>query len=248
MENETNPSPENKMSAFPILFFVWNSFIVISLVVALFGAGLSLKYVNQLKINFDTKIQRLTQEIDLLKQTSLDSQQELTQKITQLQKSFENYSLQKNEIQNIKKLKLKPPLDQTALLAKSSDLMGRIKYLPLNTRFSHPPQEKPTSMPNWKHSLENSWQALQKIIVIRRIDQTMRFPLMPSQRFVLDQNIQWLLLQTQWAILQADPVLYKNSLAQVESWVKNYFDPEAQVTKDFLKDLSKLEEINIVAD
>lgn len=151
---------------------------------------------------------------------------------------------------DITALKAISKVDTTGLLATLAALTQQIEQLPLPhtnslLRKAKSSQPEIESQSTWKQGLQHSWQSLQKMIVIRRTDQPITPMLLPQQRNILEQNLQLLLQQAQWAVLQAEPSLYQQSLEQASNWIKRYFDQDAANTRSVLTTLAKLKAVDI---
>lgn len=161
-------------------------------------------------------LEMATDDITSLNQSDLfPLQRKITTHLLQLEKISEN---------------------QQASLDKISQLISRIPTLSTVT-YAEPntPVKTPTS---------RAWKALEKIIIIQRLDES-AVPLLPKQRDVIEQTLHLFLQQATSAILQKDQTLYNESLKQAENILEKYFNKNSPDTKSFMKDLSELQQTNI---
>ncbi len=96
----------------------------------------------------------------------------------------------------------------------------------------------------WKRGLQETWQALQKIIIVR-YNTANTLPLVtPEQKDFLLQNLHAIFAKAMWAVLHRQPEIYQSSLGQASEWVAKYFvvDP---LTQSMLTNLSQLQKINV---
>jgi uroporphyrin-3 C-methyltransferase len=97
----------------------------------------------------------------------------------------------------------------------------------------------------WKRGLQTSWQALQKIVVVR-YHESGALPFMtPDQQLFLYQNVHAMISQSMWALLHGQTIIYQKSLQQTINWVKEYFLLDSPVTQAVLNELNELQKIDI---
>jgi uroporphyrin-3 C-methyltransferase len=143
-----------------------------------------------------------------------------------------------------------PKVDVAGLLSQLNALQIQAAQLPLLVPMTSSAvvsdlQSQTTPSSNWRTALDKSLKTLQKLIVIRRHDQPIA-PLLPQeQQLYLQQNLQLLLQQAQWAVMQGQASVYQNSLQQAEDWTKLYFVSNAAMTQTMLQTLQELKKINI---
>lgn len=144
-----------------------------------------------------------------------------------------------------------PKVDTAGLLARINALQIQATQLPLlvPTSIVMPKEDsqktQPSTKSDWRMSLKKSWESLQKLIVIRHHDQPIA-PLLPQeQQIYLQQNLQLLLQQAQWAVLQRQETVYQSSLQQARMWVATYFTGNAAATQAMLQAIQELQQINV---
>ncbi len=152
---------------------------------------------------------------------------------------------------DLTRLQSAPVVNVTSLYVQLSGLNHELDQLPLP---SHPlkAEEKPVAepvmsqtLPWWKAGWAYSWQALSKIIVIRKTE-TNALPLvMPDEKLFLFQNLHAQMENAMWAVLHRNSGVYQASLLRMQAWIQQYFDQESDVTKSMLQNMSELQKINL---
>ena len=72
--------------------------------------------------------------------------------------------------------------------------------------------------------------------------------LAPNQDIYLRENIRLRLQLAIMAVPRQQDDLYKQSLEAVATWVRSYFDTNAEVTQNFLKSVDELADMSIYVD
>jgi len=153
--------------------------------------------------------------------------------------------------QSLVTLQAVPKVDIAGLLTRINALQIQANQLPLLMPMQAvKSQAKETDSSqathaSWKDTMAKSWQGLQKLVVIQRHDQPIASLLPQEQQVYLQQNLQLLLQQAQWAVMQRQGTVYQTSLQQAEQWVKLYFASNAAVTQSMLEGITELQKINI---
>ncbi len=180
-------------------------------------------------MQFNSRYGALTQR---MAQVESDSK-EMNDKVMQATKSLQPEQVQANVEETY-----------TRLMALS-DQLGQLPLATIATEQKPAVPEPPTKQVWWKKGLWESWLVLQKIVVVRH-NENNTLPLMiPSEREFLYQNLQAQLDTAIWGLLHHKPVIYRTSLAQLNNWIKKYFDQEAPTTKAVLTSLTELQAINV---
>lgn len=143
-----------------------------------------------------------------------------------------------------------PQVDVAGLLAQINALQMQATQLPIlqlasPTETLNNDQQTNTVTPNWQSGLNKSLETFQKLIVIRHSNHPVE-PLLPAQQQAyLQQNIQLLLQQAQWAALRGQSTIYQASLQQAMDWIQRYFVANATITDTMVKAITDLQKINI---
>lgn len=105
-------------------------------------------------------------------------------------------------------------------------------------------QTKAKSQPSiWRRGWDKTWNTLKSIVVIKHGNSSKLIP--PSERNYIDQHLQLLLAQAQWALIRHKQKLYSTSIKQAETWTKQYYAEDKQQTKAMLASLKKLSQLQI---
>lgn len=97
----------------------------------------------------------------------------------------------------------------------------------------------------WQSGLQTSWEGLQKIVIVKRGNQDKLPLVMPQEKIYLYQNLHAQLESALWAILHRENAVYQISLNRAITWIKQYFDQEAAITKSILQELEALQTVNL---
>lgn len=151
---------------------------------------------------------------------------------------------------NIVALQAVPKIDLAGLLTRITALQIETARLP---SIGLPPQQQPAEEDQpanlarspLRKAIHDSWETLQKIVVIRRQDQQIEPLLSPEQQTYLQQNLQLILQQAQWAALRGQEDVYLSSLIQAEKWVQHYFAGNLPATQAFINAIGQLKKINV---
>ncbi len=150
--------------------------------------------------------------------------------------------------QDITKLQAVPNVDDTAIILKMDALANQVDNLPLMLpeALTTPATSVTQSLnQNWKTKLQQSLHALKNIVVVQRYDGQLKPILSAEQKSYLSQNIQLMLQQAQWALLQRKPDLYRANLTRIQTWLARFYNVQSANAKAFLNTLAELQAINI---
>ncbi len=179
-----------------------------------------------------TLLQRADQVLQNLQEaTVLDIRKSLSEKISILQQL--------------------PKVDVTGLYLELVALNKQLDQLPLPVSPLKANQGTITPLvedPNitwWQKGLTQTWQALQKIVIVRNNMNDVRPLILPEEKVFLYQNLHAKLEDAMWGALRRDLTVYQSSLARATEWIKVYFDQDAPATQRMLQNLMKLQEVNI---
>ena len=96
---------------------------------------------------------------------------------------------------------------------------------------------------NWQGALDNAWQEVKSLVVIRHQQDGAAAVLVPEQRYFLYQNLKLKLEAVRLALLSSNSSLYDASLKSSTQWLEQYFVGEERDA--MLTLLAELEAINI---
>jgi len=155
--------------------------------------------------------------------------------------------------QDLKQLLSVAGVDQNAVMQKLSQLANTVDELPvLDVNFGDDQNatKLSDSLSDWAENAETSATSfLNHFIRISPKHGADRKELLaPNQDIYLRENIRLRLQLAIMAVPRQQNELYKQSLEAVASWIRSYFDTNAEVTQSFLKSVDELSEVSIYVD
>lgn len=81
----------------------------------------------------------------------------------------------------------------------------------------------PVNEASWQQAVDDVWQQIRSLVVIRHDQSGESAVLVPEQRYFLYQNLRLQLESARLALLNADASSYKHSLQTAVSWLERYF-------------------------
>lgn len=155
--------------------------------------------------------------------------------------------------QDLKQLLSVADVDQNAVMQKLSQLANTVDELPvLDVNFGDDQNatKLSDSLSDWAENAEKSATSfLNHFIRISPKHGADRKELLaPNQDIYLRENIRLRLQLAIMAVPRQQNELYKQSLEAVASWIRSYFDTNAEVTQSFLKSVDELSEVSIYVD
>lgn len=152
------------------------------------------------------------------------------------------------DIANVQSL---PQVDVTSLYLRIAALNEQVDKLPLPQsplKQDNQPLTAasiPQDLPWWKAAMEYTWQALNKIVIVRKNSKDTLPLVMPEEKMFFYQNLHAQMENVMWSILHRDQAIYQTSLTRLIAWIPQYFDQDAQATKSLLQSLTEMQQINI---
>ena len=155
--------------------------------------------------------------------------------------------------QDLKQLLSVAGVDQNAVMQKLSQLANTVDELPvLDVNFGDDQNatKLSDSLSDWTENAKKSATSfLNHFIRISPKHGADRKELLaPNQDIYLRENIRLRLQLAIMAVPRQQNELYKQSLEAVASWIRSYFDTNAEVTQSFLKSVDELSEVSIYVD
>ena len=155
--------------------------------------------------------------------------------------------------QDLKQLLSVAGVHQNAVMQKLSQLANTVDELPvLDVNFGDDQNatKLSDSLSDWAENAEKSATSfLNHFIRISPKHGADRKELLaPNQDIYLRENIRLRLQLAIMAVPRQQNELYKQSLEAVASWIRSYFDTNAEVTQSFLKSVDELSELSIYVD
>ena len=155
--------------------------------------------------------------------------------------------------QDLKQLLSVAGVDQNAVMQKLSQLANTVDELPvLDVNFGDDQNatKLSDSLSDWaENAVKSATSFLNHFIRISPKHGADRKELLaPNQDIYLRENIRLRLQLAIMAVPRQQNELYKQSLEAVASWIRSYFDTNAEVTQSFLKSVDELSEVSIYVD
>ena len=155
--------------------------------------------------------------------------------------------------QDLKQLLSVAGVDQNSVMQKLSQLANTVDELPvLDVNFGDDQNatKLSDSLSDWAENAEKSATSfLNHFIRISPKHGADRKELLaPNQDIYLRENIRLRLQLAIMSVPRQQNELYKQSLEAVASWIRSYFDTNAEVTQSFLKSVDELSEVSIYVD
>jgi len=147
---------------------------------------------------------------------------------------------------DIQQLNSLTTIDIVGLSLKLNAIQKQIETLPLKTPDPKTMQQKNqqamqvSQADGWKQIPAAIWQDLLTLFKIQTHDERVQPLLSPEHRFFLIQNLKLQLEQARLALLNNQPVIYKDRIQQAQQWIKRYFNNQHQLSKAVNKNLTEL--------
>ncbi|RKQ40202.1 uroporphyrinogen-III C-methyltransferase [Enterobacter sp. R1(2018)] len=146
-------------------------------------------------------------------------------------------------------------VDYDGIILKLNQLSNQVDNLRLadndsdDTPMDSDGSELSSTVHEWRQNLVKSWHNFMDIfITIRRRDESAVPLLAPNQDIYLRENIRSRLLVAAQAVPRHQDETYKQSLENVSTWVRAYYDTDDATTKAFLDELEALGQQSINMD
>lgn len=143
-------------------------------------------------------------------------------------------------------------VDYDGMILKVNQLANQIDNLRLadnnddDSPMDSDSDELSSSISEWRVNLQKSWQNfMDSFITVRRRDETAVLLLAPNQDIYLRENIRSRLLVAAQAVPRHQEETWKQSLDNVSTWVRAYYDTDDATTKAFLDEVDKLSQQSI---
>ena len=143
-------------------------------------------------------------------------------------------------------------VDYDGIILKVNQLSNQIDNLQLadnnddDSPMDSDGTELSSSLSEWRINLQKSWQNfMDSFITVRRRDETAVPLLAPNQDIYLRENIRSRLLVAAQAVPRHQEETWKQSLDNVSTWVRAYYDTDDATTKAFLDEVDKLSQQSI---
>ena len=153
-------------------------------------------------------------------------------------------------VKNISDLQAIAPVDIKSLSDQLTQLQTDVPKLSILVA----PKPNTSILENTPHQAQKKWwdrawdnirASLKQLVVITHQSEDIPAMMTPEQQIYLQENLQLLIMQAQWAALNHNNDLYQSSLNQAKDWVNKYYVQNSANTQAFLKSLDTLLAINL---
>jgi len=153
-------------------------------------------------------------------------------------------------LKDISALQIVPLFDLDTLTTQLSNLRGQVSSLsilvapkPNTSILENTPHESHKKW--WQRAWDNIKASTQQLVIVRHQKEKIPALMAPEEQMYLQENLELLLMQAQWALINHHAVIYQKSLKQAQSWVEQYYVQNSASTQEFLKQLHSLINQNI---
>jgi uroporphyrin-3 C-methyltransferase len=157
--------------------------------------------------------------------------------------------------EDISSLSAVSQVDYDGIILKLNQLSNQVDNLRLadndsdDTPMDSDGSELSSTVHEWRQNLVKSWHNfMDSFITIRRRDESAVPLLAPNQDIYLRENIRSRLLVAAQAVPRHQDETYKQSLENVSTWVRAYYDTDDATTKAFLDESEALGQQSINMD
>ena len=157
-----------------------------------------------------------------------------------------------NSIQSLKQIE---QVDLAGLSLTLTALNKDLEKLPLHTpdpvakaKEASTELQESKQVTSWTELPAAMWRDIKNLIVIRDHEQPVGPLLSPEQRFFLVENLRLQIEQARLAMLSNQHEVYKERITTAVSWIEQYYDKEAAITKTTLDTLRQLQAVAIAPE
>lgn len=175
--------------------------------------------------------------ITLIQQTDATLSEVTQHNVVEIRKALDQALIQ---------LKSIPKIDIEGMLSQLDAIqiqVGELKSKPLIPSFvSETKKAKPETQPTsiWRDGLQNSIDALKKLVVVRSQDETTTPILSALHIKIIQENIRFNLQEAELALLMQNEKIYSMALDKAIHQIQNTFDPDNQSVKSLTQQLEQL--------
>lgn len=152
-----------------------------------------------------------------------------------------------NEIAQLKAI---PSVDTIGLLSKveaTQTLVNQLQVQPLAKKNIVPTEQK-SDTSNWPIRFQDSMNALEKLVVIRRHDKEIKPLLSSSLESLVKENIRINLQQVLWGIITHDAAVYQFALKQALNNIKRAFNENEPSVQALINQVNALQQVKWTQD
>ncbi len=117
-----------------------------------------------------------------------------------------------------------PALNKQRLLNELDDIINQVKHIPIiPSALTQPSVQSTTESKHshpWWDNIKQNLTKLKSFVIISKIDNPQAFAFTPESKMLTKQSILAKLVQAEWAILNSQPKIYKQSLSSAKNMLK----------------------------
>lgn len=165
------------------------------------------------------------------------------QRLLDVRRAIAEEKVQVGAVEKIDESGILSQLDAAQQLTQQL-LIHQVLALPDDkTRIATPVSK---TSPSWRERLQSSLASLEKLVVVRRVNEDVQPLMTPAYIALLRESVQLMLQEAQLAVLQRNEGLYQLVLKQAINKVTQSFDCHDPSTEALLKQLKSLTQTTIV--
>jgi uroporphyrin-3 C-methyltransferase len=158
------------------------------------------------------------------------------------------YTIRQQIAEDISTLEKQPKLDIVGLLTKINAIQAQIHQLsyrddPLLSKSNHQDEKEKADKEGWRQHMANSVNALEKLVVIRHHDHTVKPILSDKQFSLVKEALYGELQQAKWAIINGNQAIYKLTLDQTVKALQQQFNSNQTNVAKILGELESLQQV-----
>ncbi len=150
------------------------------------------------------------------------------------------------------KLQALPDINLADILSRLNKLHGNVNLLeqvaPIQTAATNNSATTTSAtnehIPWWKKIIHTVSNGFKQLVVINYHNKPLPQFMMPEQQLFLQQNLQLVFEQAQWAAIHGNQTIYESSLETAKNWIQQNYIQDAPNTKTSLQEINALQAIH----
>jgi uncharacterized protein HemX len=160
-------------------------------------------------------------------------------------------SVRRQLSEEITALKAVENIDVEGVALSLASLAGVVDTLPLDEDVV-PEAKQRASIEEELSGFDRAWAAVQgafsNLVTVRRTDERLEPLLSPEAHYFLRANIQLQLQTARLALLQREPAIFRQSLDDVEGWLRRYFDTDDKAVSGAIETVAEIRDSEITRE
>jgi uroporphyrin-3 C-methyltransferase len=142
-------------------------------------------------------------------------------------------------------------IDVAGVALSLASLAGVVETLPLDEDVV-PETRQRADMEEELSGFDRAWAAVQgafsNLVTVRRSEERLEPLLSPEANYFLRTNIQLQLQTARLALLQREPAIFRQSLDDVEGWLRRYFDTDDKAVSGAIETVAEIRDSEITRE